>query len=397
MTTRSLKNLLIVFLILALSACQQKQDSSVLDQVIHINPEEFTNPPEKGEDWIETIKFIRLETIKGIYVPSDSRYKIRGDYILIGNSNLLMIFRKNGKYICSINAKGGGPEEYRNIADYELIPDKEEIVICGEGHMLFYTVSGEFIEKQSIPLKSDNIAALGQGYFGFALERFYKGREDSVGKYQLIITDRQGNILDRKFEFPYYIYSGGSTMFCKTADMQGSLCTLLYNLNIYQLGPGPIIKSKYKIDFGIYNPDTSMLQEEKVEKDPDLYLYNENKMLKPYGISETGNTLLVRCGSNKHQKIAYQLINLKSRNQKTVVMEKPPVLDHFHGWPVYPYLSSSGDYIFHASTALDISESLQNLTNDEKKALSQYKGFKELEQVKENDNPVLVLYEVKDF
>ncbi len=379
------------------SACQQKDQAGKPDKITQINPDDFVNPVKSGEDWIETMQFIPLETPIGEYIPDDARSKLRGDYWIFANFDMMLIFDEEGSFINSIRSQGKGPEEYAWIFDYDLVPGTDEIVINGDRSMVFYNIDGKFIEKQPIPLRPMGIAALGQDYYAFAPQRIRQGREDSVGKFQLIITNRQGEIIDRHFEFPYYLLVDTWFDFTKSPDSQGNLFVLSYDLNIYEVGPGLELNTKYIIDFGDLNPDTSFLQDERVENDQKVYLFNEGKMIKPWGLAETSNTLLLRCGSEKHQKVAFRLVNLKSGNHRTVVMEEPPKLGYFHGWPIYPYLSSTGDYIYHLLTALDVMETLESITDEQKQALFKCKGFKELEQIKEDDNPVVVMYKLKDF
>ena len=124
---------------------------------------------------------------------------------------------------------------------------------------------------------------------------------------------------------------------------------------------------------------------------------NQIKVFPLEGFAETTNTLMVRCNSEKHQKIAFRFINLKSGNHKTVVMEDRPKIGIFHGWPVYPFMTAFGDYFFGTQNAMDVMENLSKLSAEQKKVLSGYPGFDRLEKLKEDDNWVLVLYKVKDF
>jgi hypothetical protein len=384
-------------LILLLASCQPKEHSNLTEEIIHINPDDFINPANSGDDWIETIKFIPLETPEGEYIPDDANLKFRDDYILCGNFDMLLIFKEDGSFVNSIRTQGKGPEEYAWIFDYDMLPGTDEIVINGDRSMVFYGIDGHFIEKQNIPLRPMGIAALGGDYFAFAPERFRQGRDDSVGKYQLIITNRQGEIVERHFEFPYYLMVDFESNFIKSPDGNGSIFVLSYDLNIYEIGPGTELKTKYTIDFGALNPDTSFLQDPRVENILKLHTLNEGKYTKPYGLAETSNTLLLRCGSEKHQKVAFRLINKNTGNHRTVVMNEPPKLGYFHGWPIYPYLSSSGDYIYHFLSGIDVMEKIGDLTEDQAKELLKCEGFDKLADVKEDDNPVLVMYKLKDF
>lgn len=388
------KTAFLILITLVIISCQQNNQTGRPGDIIHINPDEFVNQVKTGEEWIETMKFIPLETPAGEYIPDDAKTKFRDDYILCGNFDMLLIFTNEGKFVNSIRSKGKGPEEYSSIFDFDLLPGTDEIVINNDRSMIFYNINGRFIEKHPIPLRPMGIAALGDDYFAFAPERYRHGRDDSVGKYQLIITNRQGEIVGRHFEFPYYLLVDSWFDFVRSPEGQGNIFVLSYDLNIYEIGPGPELKIKYTIDFGNLNPDTSFLQDERVESNQTVYTFNDGKFIKPWGLAETGNTLLLRCGSDKHQKVAFRLINKKTGNHRTVVMDEPPKLGYFHGWPIYPYQSSTGDYIYHVLSALDVTEILDNLTDEQKNALSGCEGFSELGQVREDDNPVVVMYQL---
>ena len=394
----TIKNICLIFSVLLFCvSCHQNEQTNKLEEIIHINPDDFVNEVQSGEEWIETMKFIPLETPAGEYIPDDAKTKFRDDYILCGNFVMLLIFSREGKFVNSIRSQGKGPEEYAWIFDFDLVPGTDEIVINGERSMVFYGIDGHFIEKQNIPLRPMGIAAVGENYFAFAPERFRQGREDSVGKYQLIITNRQGEIVERHFEFPYYLLVDSWFEFIRSPNELGNSFVLTYDLNIYEIGPGTELKVRYTIDFGGLNPDTSFLGDQRVENDQKVYLFNEGKFIKPWGFAETSNTLLLRCGSEKHQKVAFRLINRESRNHRTVVMEDPPKLGYYHGWPIYPYLSSSGDYIYHLLNPISALELISQLSDDQKEKLANCEGFDKLLNIHEDDNPIVVMYKLKSF
>jgi hypothetical protein len=132
MKTLTLFGVLLAFL----ASCQPRQPIS-LTGIIKINPDEFINPPKDATEWIESMQFIALETQKDHYVPDDANTKIRRNFILLGNDKKLLIFDLSGKFLNQIDAWGAGPQEYRYIADYDLLPDKDEIVILDYKMMVF--------------------------------------------------------------------------------------------------------------------------------------------------------------------------------------------------------------------------------------------------------------------
>ena len=387
---------LLGFLLACLASCQPKPPES-LSGIIKINPDEFINPPKDATEWIESMKFIALETPTGQFVPDDANTKIRGNFILLGNDKKLLIFDLSGKFLNQIDARGAGPREYRYIADYDLLPDKDQIVILDNKMMVFYKTDGTFIEKVPVPFRCLNIAPLGKDYFGFAPVRVPQAAGDSSGNYQVFIMDRKGKITDRKFGFPFAVVNTNQPAFVRSPADQGSLVALPFDDDIYQLGPGPTIKLKYQFDFGAFNSDTAYLHNQTMLNDFQFLSRNQIRVFPLEGFAETNGTLMLRCSSEKQQKLAFRLISLKSGNHKTVVMEVPPKIGTFHGWNIYSHRTAFGDYFVYTLTAMDAMENIGKLSVEQKKVLSEFPGFKSLQNLKDDDNPVLVLYKVKDF
>jgi len=78
-------------------------------------------------------------------------------------------------------------------------------------------------------------------------------------------------------------------------------------------------------------------------------------------------------------------------------MNKPPLLGHFKGWPIYSYSGSTGEYLFHMLAAHYVVDLLGSLSTKEIEDLSSQEGFSQLKNVGIEDNPILVLYKLKDF
>lgn len=387
---------IISIILLVLTSCSSPQEKP--SDIIHINPDEFINTPSEGTDWIEAVKFISLETSGTHFVPDDAKTKFRGDYILMGNFDRILIFTSEGKFVNEIFRKGGGPEEYLFIADYDLVPEKDEIVIVANQSIIFYTIDGKFIEKQPILFRSMSVSAINTNRFAYILGRERNSRMDSIIRYQFIITDRKGNILQQKFEFPFYmINSGFFDEFAQSADSHSNLFALSFDLSIYELDKDAELTQKYKFDLSPYNPDTSFLQQPDVENDPKPYRHNSGKFTKLRNFVETTNTLGIQVGSDKLQKMAFQFINRTSGNQMTLVMDERHWISEFQGWPIYPYLGATTDWFYQSYSALDAVELLEKLSPEQKTALSKSSGFSQLSQLKEDDNRILLLYKVKDF
>ncbi|MFO7616677.1 MAG: 6-bladed beta-propeller [Bacteroidales bacterium] len=385
---------ILLFLLLAsLVSCSPQPDRS--SDVIHINPDELVNPVQSGEDWIESLAFVALETKGDNFCPEHGRIKYRRGFWLVGNFDYLLIFSQEGKLISRISAKGKGPEEYHWISDFDLLPDQDQIVIADNKKMTFFSLDGTFIEKQPLPHQPVNIVALGNDLFAFAPGRLPSSRADSLGNYQFLMTNRQGEIILRKFEFPYRILNDMDVEFIRSTDQGSWLFCLSYDTRIFQAGPGPQVRVRYDFDFEHLNPDTSFLQKEIVVNNYNLYEFNPGKVVKVFGVAETPEYLIIRCGSDKHQKVAWRIISRRTGHQRTVSMDEPPKLGYFKGWPILPYLSTVGDFLMSQVAAVDVVEFFDRLTPAQKEELAKYSGFSSLASLKPEDNPVVVLYKLK--
>ena len=384
-------------LLLALYACSQNENPTL--DTIEINPDVFVNIPGDGSEWIESIKFLPLRSDGEHFIPEDANIKFRDDYILMGNTDRILIFNKEGRYINELYKKGKGPEEYSFIGDYDLVPGSEEIVIIGNKKLLFYTLEGKFIEAVSIPFVKMSVAALSKDKFACML-----GRErnswafDQPINYQFVIINRKGEIIDQRFEFPYSSVNFPSyNEIYPSADGNSKLFHLYFDYNVYAINPSGEINVKYTIDYGNFVSDTAFLQQPTMESESNIYPHINGRMGVSNKFCETSNTLYIQVGSDKHQKMTYQMVNRESGNQFTLVMGDDAVISRFHGWPLHSVWAATGDYFFQPLQAFDVIEKLDLLSVDQKEKLSKYPGFKELSTIQEDDEIILVLYKVKNF
>jgi len=384
-------------LLLVLFACSQKENTTL--ETIKINPDEFVNVPEKGTDWIETVKFLPIISDGEHFIPDDAQLKFRDDYILAGNMDKILIFNSEGEFINEISKKGKGPEEYLFIGDYDLIPASQEIVIIGSKKLHFYTINGDFIEAVNIPFMRMSVAAISKDRFACML-----GRErsswafDQPLNYQLVILNRKGEIIDKRFEFPFSSVNFPShNEIQQSADHESLLFHMYFDYHVYSIDQAGKIDIKYTLDYGDLASDTAFLQKPELETMPNIFPHVNGRLGVSNSVSESSNTLCLSIGSDKKQKMTYQMINRNSRNQFTLIMGEDAVLSEFHGWPIYPTRGATGDFLYQPMQAIDVVEIMETLSNDQKNKLAKFPGFKKLSSVKEDDELVFFFYKVKDF
>ena len=69
----------------------------------------------------------------------------------------------------------------------------------------------------------------------------------------------------------------------------------------------------------------------------------------------------------------------------------------YEGLPIVFSVESTGDYFVYTMDDIKLIDILKNMTTDQKRVLSKFKGFSRLTELKKDDNPILISYKVKDF
>lgn len=389
------------YFLLLLSACQQKKQTNSLDQTITID---LTKPAESqgpAEEWIDEIQFIPLETNPECYISSRRRYNLNENYIVIGSNKTIHLFNRDGKHLNSFTKQGKGPGEYGMIYDINLIPDLNEIMVIDPNmrKILCYDFSGNMsseIKASFMPLR---VAPLVNGMFACYTGRLNNPTLNNQDLHQIFFLNRDGQIKSKHLPFSYLMSStGGGGVFSHSGLDGEYFINPAYEFNIYQIGPADEIFIKYKFNFGDYGIDTSMLNDEKImmSKNPkkkfgDKFTYLDHMAITSNTISFWGPVI------KSEIKMGTRQINRKSGNIRFMELDTLSNYGYYSGIPIYFESKSYGDYFIFTVEAINMIETLNKLSLEQKKTLSKSKGFNKLATLKEDDNPVLVLYKVKDF
>jgi len=204
---------------------------------------------------LDQIKFIPLETSDLSIIGKIQSIKIEKDkiYIVDRNTQKILIFNIQGKYLFSINKTGQGPGEYISITDMQINTSNGHIMILDETQykMLEFNENGNFVCEKKIPSKEPlaNFA-----YYDSNTIVFYKSfiKKDNDNSLLICSTDFK----QIKFNFP--CKKTTSLMLCPMVSLQRSNNQLfylpIYSQTLFQITKNEI-KEKYKFDFGKNNID----------------------------------------------------------------------------------------------------------------------------------------------
>lgn len=115
--------------------------------------------PKTGEarlnasEFADTVMYIPLETNSKSFIRAILKVEITDKYILTCGFDQILLFSRDGKFIRQIGRKGKGPGEYANIFGFAVNGDTVFITSTGKRSVIKYTVNGDFVEELPAPLQ----------------------------------------------------------------------------------------------------------------------------------------------------------------------------------------------------------------------------------------------------
>jgi hypothetical protein len=391
------------FLVLALSflvSCKAPKPTPTLDQTITIDLTKSVESQGPAEGWIENIQFIPLETKPDGYISSRLRYNLNQDHIVVTSNETVHLFNRNGNHLKSFKRVGKGPGEYGMVYLIDLVPDRDEIMVAAPNQrkILCYDFNGNSTCEIITPFMAADVAPIAGGLFACHLGRMVRPGENGPELYQTVFINREGKVVSKYLPFKYPMRSVTSVDFSYSGEKGIYFINPAYGYDIYQAGPGNQFSVKYRFSYGNYSLDTSLLSNEKVMTStvPDRSFGDKFTDLDHLAI--TSNTIslwgpLIQA----KPRMGSRMINRSSGHVRFMELDSLFNYGHYAGFPIEFTEKSSGEFFTFTKDAVDLIEIYKKLTPDQRKTLSKFKGFDRLSKLKEDDNPVLVLFKVKDF
>jgi hypothetical protein len=359
------------------------------DSVIDINLNPFLG--KKSFDFgtmVQKIKLIPLETtneslIAEIYkvIATDSNIYIMDNFKGAG----LIIFDHNGKFIKRIQ-QGQGPQELLRLYDIAFDNEHNELIAYQHSFLVYFTPKGEFIRKKRLPLGFYNLAVIPEGYIFKAIEQ-QNDHLDNFNDFSLLVTDTAFTVKYAGLPMKEsQINLGGYNYLYQWNNSEVSV-THHYNDTIFQYEtPNNILKARYVINYRKKKlPDNyldgGMQQFEEATRNNDYYFY-----LGKYLETEDLNVVFLE-NDIRGETVIYR--NKKSgntiggSNANYNIYEIPPV-----AFPV----STDGKYLI--SYVLPDNNVYNLLSNS---SLISKEDKLKLYGLTEEDNPVMVFFQLKDF
>jgi len=202
-----MRKLIIVILFIS-SACSNNNRIKNIEQIedkIIIEKADLIKNNYRSVDLIEDYYFIPLETIsmQNLIGKVDKIIFYRDRIFILDRkiTKTIYIFSSSGKYINKICNIGNGPGEYKELQDFTINTNNDQIVLyCNKYRKLqYYDLESNYLYEDFLGLNLKSIEFFNNKFFIFTHAVYNYLDEYGELNYDLIETDTSGNILNYKF------------------------------------------------------------------------------------------------------------------------------------------------------------------------------------------------------
>ncbi|MCG8308507.1 MAG: 6-bladed beta-propeller, partial [Cytophagales bacterium] len=337
----------------------------------------------------DTVIYIPLETTKESYIKFLSQVWVDDSLILINDSQRLLMFSLDGKYIRQIGKRGKGPGEYGMIFNFVVVQDTIYISSTGKKSLLKYALDGNFYKEI---------------YFRDQPVFFNTTHDDRLAWYHRI----QGKI---------YVHNKKLNM-ADTLQIEHNVSSGRYK---YMYG-GQFMtyfqKTRSKLLFNNYVSDTIWcinqeskepafilgMKEKLLPKEKQIEFYEGDferwrKAAKPYNMVHLiPFSSLMFIFEKYWSEKEYSAIYIQDRHTKEMVKYKASfVYDDLVGFQKLPnfIFTFSSEYLIAGLYPVEIHKEVDNNYYYLKEKASPL-WLNQMKTIDENDNPILVLIKVKE-
>lgn len=383
-----------LFVLILMISCRNENTTQYSPIILNI--ENATLKNEKLSTFSEGITYIPLQNKVPInYIQKILISKI---YIVVVELRNIFLFDISGNYIREIGSRGRGPGEFQYIIDvaYDFYANGIYILTSNK-QILKYSINGNYIETFSFAqqIDFDKISSLDEDLIVLS-----SGNSNGTDNFNWIVINEKGIIVNSKVNHQQFNYPQ------KTANLYSHLicnsnkqCLYLsqFNDTIFVIKPNEFYP-KYIIPQNRIEIDEYLNQAKLAREGKNL----DRRVLLPINLIETKNYIFYEYYLERKTHLVYynKVLNItyKIKNNNNTAFEND-IDGGFSFLPKYLVEIGNSEYFLNWIETYKFKEYIKS----EKFKTSQYKypeKKKELEKLadnlRENDNPVLMLVKLKD-
>lgn len=336
------------------------------------------------------VKIIPLETNENCLLSKVKAGAIQmiGHDIYIPCEMGLLQFSDNGKFVRSISQKGQGPGEYSTVRHIAFDRDQKQIHLLSNGNVLVFTTDGKYLRECKFPMVWQFEMLENHLYASF----IYNGNGKKPNR--IILSDEKGQQVNTFPQYDQFTVPSGMTFYNTDFydrylyQFKESTCLKeFYNDTIFTITKEKLIP-RYILDMGKYGLPKKY-RFEVLDGNWDRF----NEVSAPYwrpNIVETTRSIYIPYGPwNYEDRIKGRQLAVFDKKEKTCYKVKSGYItnDVESKLPFYPHIMAGDDVLINLWEASDILE----LAKKDPSLLE----YKALENLQEDDNPVLIIVYLK--
>jgi hypothetical protein len=386
----------VVSIILCCCSCTNESENNF--EFYAVGDDIIINPSETNEirysQLFNSVNYIRIPTDSNFLIGNIDKLLITENHVLIMDkyiSRSVFIFDKAGKNKIQLYKQGRGPGEYIAMQDIYFNSTTQELSIyCNmRKKMLYYDLTGKFIREKPITYNAGRVIPVGENYAVFCEYRLNEKFKKERQYPNLLLSTKTDSLISSTCFFSNVDVSivwsslpDFSQWNKKIAAIKPDHCNIVYHVTEDSIYPA------YHLDFGKYSLDTRYWKKTKeygtsVEKVDDYC--NRLGFCESYNFLEDSDYLYFNYKQNK--KIHFAFYSLKT---KKLVNAHKLTNDMDQITLFYPkFFQDKKFYCLLSSEDIIMA----------KKYLAQNQLIPThiLDNVEEFDNPVIVVFSLKDF
>ena len=238
------------------TSCGQQQSKQANHSWIASGEPNIVVVPERADVSVDSIiadvEFLKLGKTGDILVGDITKLWITPQYIVIADrfqSKAIFVFDRSGNAQAIINRLGHGPQEYTELTDVVLTPDKERIVVL-DNHkkkLLYYSMNGDFLYDKDMSFYIGNLEYVDEHEI-MALTYGFQTEDPGLASYEnnhhyIYMLDTLLNHTHSTMSTPPFIKRFEDRLYVTPA----------YSDTIYRVAEGGSLVPRYKIDMTAIN------------------------------------------------------------------------------------------------------------------------------------------------
>ena len=158
-----MKNIFFLLGVLFICACTERKEANQNhSDLTAIDLRLLDDNCLTDEDILNAINVIPLETTDDCLIQPDIQQMevFDGKFYILDRQEKLFVFDRNGKFLHYIGRKGPGPEEYIAVSHFYIHPKKKSITLISNGSFNFvrYTLDGTYLGRGRIQVNRDSLS-----------------------------------------------------------------------------------------------------------------------------------------------------------------------------------------------------------------------------------------------